>query len=114
MIEADTLEDEAALESAWRARPRRPRETALRHDNQDHAAFGEAMVACKGFAPACSDAGACMADGDCFDPDQGWNAVRRIRHLADLESRPGVAFQLRRAASLLSAELSGGEALRND
>lgn len=85
----------------------RPTERALRHDNRDHEAFGAAMVACQGYSPACSDAGHCLSDGECFNPDPAWRAVRQIRAAAEGELSAGVAAGLRRAAALLAAELTG-------
>lgn len=79
----------------------------MRHDNEDDEAFAAAMVACHGYAPDCSYHGECLQGGDCFLPEPGWRAVRRIREFARAEEHDGVRKAMERAAVLLSAELKG-------
>lgn len=51
----------------------------LAHDSADHEAYGKAMVACQGYAPACSDAGGCLHEGICFsDSGRGFKGARRM------------------------------------
>lgn len=48
------------------------------HDSQDHDAYAAAMIACQGYAPACSDAGECQHDGVCFSSSgRGFRAAHR-------------------------------------
>lgn len=59
----------------------------LAHDATDNEAYGRAMAACQGYAPACSDAGECLHDGMCFsNSGRGFKSARQaIQDLVDSE-----------------------------
>lgn len=96
----------------WNEADRRfDRARASREGFSEHAscdAFAAAMVACQGYAPACSDAGDCLREGECFERDHFGFAACLIERLADLERRPSVKGGLMRAAQLLRAEIDAG------
>lgn len=90
------------------ARGKFNRARASRAGLSEHAssdAFAAAMVACQGYAPACSDAGDCLLEGECFERDHFGFAACLIERLADSETRPTVRSGLMRAAQLLRAEI---------
>lgn len=54
-------------------------------------AYGEAMVQCQGYAPACSDAGECLYEGVCFSRSgRGFKAARTM--VADLIEQEADVF----------------------
>ena len=59
---------------------RRLTERDLAHD-ADSARFGDAMIRCEGYAPACCDAGKCMNGGSCFASPANLVAARMIKAL---------------------------------
>lgn len=81
---------------------RRGRERDLRHD-ADPERFGAAMLRCEGYAPGCSEAGACMNGGLCFKGPPHITAARMIEGiLAPYDGRAGVHLAyLRKCAELL-------------
>lgn len=58
--------------------------------DSDPEAYANAMMACHGYAPACSDAGECLHDGDCFSSSGlGFKSARK--RISDLiEDAPDV------------------------
>ncbi|WP_068089188.1 hypothetical protein [Novosphingobium rosa] len=77
------------------------REIDLRH-GADSARFGNAMLACEGYAPECSLAGRCLSSGDCFASPPHLVAARMIEGLLPTDGRAGLHLAyLRRAAEML-------------
>lgn len=70
-------------------------------------AFAAAMVACQGYAPSCSDIGACQLSGDCFVSER--QAIRRAMNAigaVQREASPKVAAHLQDAIEYLRTRLS--------
>lgn len=67
--------------------------------------FAAAMSACQVYGPACSDAGDCILEGECFERDHFGFAACLIERLAEGETRPSVKAGLMRGAQLLRAEI---------
>ena len=81
--------------------PRRPNERDLRHGANSFR-FGDAMVACEGFAPDCSANGRCQMERACFSSAPALVAARMIEGLLPTDGRAGVHFAyLKRCAEML-------------
>lgn len=79
---------------------RRLTQRDLRHD-ADSYRFGDAMIQCEGYAPACSDLGRCQMDGRCFSQPAHLVAARMIEHMIPSD-QCGLHFAyLRQVAELL-------------
>lgn len=59
-------------------------------DDAEPEEYGKAMVACQGYAPACSDAGECLHEWGCFsNSGRGFKGARKM--IGDLvEGEPDV------------------------
>ncbi|AIT81609.1 hypothetical protein [Novosphingobium pentaromativorans] len=76
-------------------------ERDLRH-GADSVRFGNAILACEGYAPSCSDQGRCTMDGRCFDSAPHLVAARMIEGLLPKDGRAGMHYAyLRRVAEAL-------------
>lgn len=77
-------------------------ERDLRHDAVS-VRFGNAILACEGYAPECSYAGRCLKDGDCFASPPHLVAARMIESLIpdDPNARGMYLTHLKRAAEML-------------
>lgn len=56
------------------------RERDLAHD-ANPVRFGNAMLACEGYAPECSSSGRCLSDGKCFASPPNLVAARMVESL---------------------------------
>ena len=71
-------------------------------ENASDEAYAEAMVACQGYAPACSDAHECIYEGECFRPSGvGFKVARKLiesaikdRELNDVYARSWLKLAL--------------------
>ncbi|KPH66035.1 hypothetical protein [Novosphingobium sp. ST904] len=79
-------------------------ERDLRH-GANSVRFGNAILACEGYAPSCSDQGRCTMGGRCFDSAPHLVAARMIESLIPKDGRAGMHYAyLRRAAENLREE----------
>lgn len=87
---------------------RRLTERDVAHD-ADPVRFGDAMLRCEGYAPACCDAGRCLNGGSCFASPAHLVAARMIEGLIDPSAHAtGLHYAyLRRAAEMLRADRIG-------
>lgn len=86
----------------------RPREAHLRHDNLDPEGFAQAMAACQGWAPSCSDSGCCLHNGDCFNQSGHERAARAIEEVTSGMTDIATRRALERAAIWLRNEAAEG------
>jgi hypothetical protein len=72
-------------------------------EGASHEAYAAAMVACQGYAPACSDQNECLHDGLCFSSSgRGFAGARKlIKTLVNLESDVSTRAWLRLALDAL-------------
>jgi hypothetical protein len=85
----------------------RVRERNLRHD-ADSVSFGNAMLACEGYAPECSHAGRCLSGGDCFASPPHLVAARMVESLLPTDGRAGLHLAyLRRIVEMLREDRIG-------
>ncbi len=80
---------------------RRLTERDLRHD-ADPVRFGDAMLRCEGYTPACSEKGVCEYGGRCFSGSAHLVAARMIEALLPGPHTAGTHFAyLQRVARML-------------